>query len=95
MNDITFTFGLFSTLVLFFISVVNFINNKKKDLQNDTEINTKISVQLDNISKTTSETRSDIKSMKSDIRTIQDQQIKDGMRIDALWDDVDRLKKVN
>lgn len=86
MTDVTISVGFLITIILFIIALMNFSNVRKKDTSKDIENIVKINMKLDEICRTTNETRSDIKSMKNDIRDVQEEQIKQKVRIDALWE---------
>ena len=92
MNDWTIGIGFLITVILFVTSMINFFSARKSSAAKDVENTVKINMKLDEICRTTNETRSDIKSMKNDIRDIQEEQIKQKMQLDALWKEVDALK---
>lgn len=91
MTDINFSFSLLMSVILFIISVISFINSRKDDNSKDVENTVRVNLKLDEICRTTNETRADIKSMRNDINDIQEEQIKQKMQIEALWKEVDVL----
>ena len=94
MNDFTISAVFLIAIILFVVSMINFFSARKANVSKDVENTVKINMKLDEICRTTNETRSDIKSMKNDIRDIQEENIKLKMQVDALRKDVDALKNV-
>lgn len=92
MNDFTISAGFLFTIVLFGLSVMNFITARKASNKTEVENTVKINVKLDEICRTTTETRSDIKSTRNDIQAIQAELIKQKMFIEQLQKEVDVLK---
>ena len=85
------------TIILFVITVINFITSRKKDNKNDVKIdieqNIKMNLKLDQICSTTNETRSDIKSINTQIKDIVEKQIRQEQEIKAIWKRIDELKE--
>lgn len=92
MKDLTIDVSWLITILLFIFTAINFFNGRKSETTRDAEQDIKVNMKLDEICRTTNETRSDIKSMKNEIKDVREEQIKQKMQIEALWKDVDVLK---
>lgn len=91
-NDTTITIGLVTSLILFIISIVNFFNARKNIVTKEAENNTKINMKLDEICRTTSDIKSDVKGVKGDIISIKAEQIRQQVHIETLYHEIEMLK---
>ena len=72
------------TIVLFIFTAYNFFKSFKREDEASVENRVKVNVKLDQICQTTNETRTDIKSIKSEIDEIKKVQIMHSMQIEEL-----------
>lgn len=91
--DTTISLALICSVASVIFVAANFFSNRRKDIKSDNEGLLKANMKLDQICATTNETRSDIKSINSQIKDITEEQIKQRMEISTMWKRVDELKE--
>lgn len=93
VDELYVSIGCIITVVLFAISLVNFFSARKNNVAKNVENTVTVNLKLDEICRTTNDIRSDIKSVKNDIKDIQQEQIRQKLQIELLWKDVNFLKE--
>lgn len=84
--------ALLISVSTFVFGAINFFSSRKKEIKSDNEALIKANMKLDQICATTNETRSDIKSINSQIKEITEQQIIQGQQIKELWRHINKLE---
>lgn len=92
-GDTSITIGTIILIASFVITCINFFSSRKKDVSKDVENMIKVNVKLDEICRTTGETRNDIKSIDKQVRDISENQVRHDSEIKSIWKRIEIIEK--
>ncbi|MDE6952738.1 MAG: hypothetical protein K2P09_02885 [Erysipelotrichales bacterium] len=90
--DTQVSIALIITVISIVFSSINFFSGRRKDLKNENEQFIRISIQLENIQKTASETKEDLKILNDKLMNVIEEQIALRQQVKEIWRRIQKLE---